>query len=196
MLLEAALKKIATLDMGQALDDSIAKEPTVAHENMEGHVQSIVQRQLKNEEKRKKNKIVKEALKEAQKNLQEEKRAKTPSATSSAMANRKKRKKKLCEPFSASETCEEETLQQPRQGLRAMATLAAEPILESRPATHTAGQPLLSTWTGLIQRTWSRRRPRSRRIQQRLRTRARTVLSNYLDRHQNAITVNITKNSN
>jgi hypothetical protein len=65
--LEAALKKKATLDMGQALDDSIAKEPTVAHENMEGLVQSIVQRQLKNEEKRKKNEIVKEALKEARK---------------------------------------------------------------------------------------------------------------------------------
>jgi hypothetical protein len=65
--LEAALKKKATLDMGQALDNSIAKEPTVAHKNMEGLVQSIVQRQLKNEEKRKKNEIVKEALKEAQK---------------------------------------------------------------------------------------------------------------------------------
>ena len=65
--LEAALKKKATLDMGQALDDSLAKEPTVAHENMEGLVQSIVQRQLKNEDKRKKNEIVKEALKEARK---------------------------------------------------------------------------------------------------------------------------------
>jgi hypothetical protein len=65
--LEAGLKKKATLDMGQALDDSLAKEPTVAHENMEGLVQSIVQRQLKNEDKRKKNEIVKEALKEAQK---------------------------------------------------------------------------------------------------------------------------------
>jgi hypothetical protein len=40
--LEAALKKKATLDMGQALDGSIAKEPTVAHKNMEGLVQSIV----------------------------------------------------------------------------------------------------------------------------------------------------------
>jgi hypothetical protein len=40
--LEAALKKKATLDMGQALDESLAKEPTVAHENMEGLVQSIV----------------------------------------------------------------------------------------------------------------------------------------------------------
>jgi hypothetical protein len=57
--LEAALKKKATLDMGQALDDSLAKEPTVAHENMEGLVQSIVQRQLENEDKRKKNEIVK-----------------------------------------------------------------------------------------------------------------------------------------
>ncbi len=65
--LEAAIKKKATLDMGQALDDSLAKEPTVAHENMEGLVQSIVQRQLKNEEKRKQNEIVKEALKEARK---------------------------------------------------------------------------------------------------------------------------------
>jgi hypothetical protein len=65
--LEAALKKKATLDMGQALDDSIAKEPTVAHKKMEGLVQSIVQRQLKNEGKRKKNEIVKEALKEARK---------------------------------------------------------------------------------------------------------------------------------
>jgi hypothetical protein len=86
--LEAALKKKATLDMGQVLDDSIAKEPTVAHENMEGLVQSIVQRQLKNEEKRKKNEIIKEALEEAQK-IWEEKRATTPSATSSAMAERK-----------------------------------------------------------------------------------------------------------
>jgi hypothetical protein len=75
--------------MGQVLDDSIAKEPTVAHENMEGLVQSIVQRQLKNEEKRKKNEIIEEALKEARKNLREEKRAKTPNATSSAMAKRK-----------------------------------------------------------------------------------------------------------
>jgi hypothetical protein len=62
--LEAALKKEATLlDIGQALDDSLAKEPMVAHKIMEGLVQSIVQRQLKNEEKRKKNEIVKEALK-------------------------------------------------------------------------------------------------------------------------------------
>jgi hypothetical protein len=42
---------------------------------------------------------------------------------------------------------------------------------------------------------WSRLRPRSRRLQQRLRSRARTILSNYLDQHQTAITVNITKNS-
>jgi hypothetical protein len=65
--LEAALEKKATLDMGQALDNLLAKEPTVAQENMEGLVQSIVQRQLKNDEKRKKNEIVKEALKKAQK---------------------------------------------------------------------------------------------------------------------------------
>jgi hypothetical protein len=53
--------------MGQALDNLIAKKPTVAHENMECLDQSILQRQLKNEEKRKKNKIVKEAWKEARK---------------------------------------------------------------------------------------------------------------------------------
>jgi hypothetical protein len=40
--------------MAQALDDLLAKEPTVAHENMEGLVQSILQRHLE---------IVKEALK-------------------------------------------------------------------------------------------------------------------------------------
>jgi hypothetical protein len=33
--------------MGQALDYSLAKEPTVAQENMEGLVHSIVHRQLK-----------------------------------------------------------------------------------------------------------------------------------------------------
>jgi hypothetical protein len=87
---EAALKKKATLDMGQALDESLAKEPTVAHKNMEGLIQSIVQGQLKNDQKRKKNEIVKEALKEARKNLREEKRAKKPSATNSVMAKRKK----------------------------------------------------------------------------------------------------------
>jgi hypothetical protein len=76
--LEAALKKKATLDMSQALDDSLAKEPTVAHENIEGLVQSIVQHQLKNEDKRKKNEIAKEALREARKNLPEKKRAKNP----------------------------------------------------------------------------------------------------------------------
>ncbi len=77
-----------------------------------------------------------------------------------------------------------------------MATLAAEPILESRPATHASGQPILPTWTGLVRRTWSRPRPRSRRLQQRSRSRARTVLSNYLDRIETALTVNIIKNSN
>jgi hypothetical protein len=194
--LEAALKKKATLDMGQALDDLIAKEPTVAHENMEGLVQSIVQRQLKNVEKRKKNEIVKEALKEARKNLREEKRAKTPSATSSAIAKRKASNQKLCKPFSASETWEEETIQRPRQGLRAMTTLAAEPVLESRPATHASGQPPLSIWTRIIQRTWLRSRPRPWRLQHCSRARVRLVLSNYLDRHQTAITVNIAKNSN
>jgi N-acetyl-beta-hexosaminidase len=61
----------------------------VAHKNMESLVQTIVQRQLKNDEKRKKNEIVKEALKEARKNLWEEKRAKNPSATKSTMENRK-----------------------------------------------------------------------------------------------------------
>jgi hypothetical protein len=51
--------------MGQALNDSLAKEATVAHQNMEGLAQSIMQRQLRKKEKRKRNEIVKEALKEA-----------------------------------------------------------------------------------------------------------------------------------
>jgi hypothetical protein len=76
--------------MGQALDDSFAKDPTVAHKNMEGLVQSIVQRQLKKEEKHNNNEVGKEALKEAQTNLWEEKRARKPSTTNSAMANCKK----------------------------------------------------------------------------------------------------------
>jgi hypothetical protein len=45
--LEAALKKKSTLDMGQALDGSLAKESAVAQENMKGLVQSIMQGQLK-----------------------------------------------------------------------------------------------------------------------------------------------------
>jgi hypothetical protein len=84
--LEAALIKKATLEMGQALDESLAKEPTVAHKNMEGLVQSIVQRQLKQDEKRKKNRH--------EKNLREEKRAKKPIATNRAMANCKKSNQK------------------------------------------------------------------------------------------------------
>jgi hypothetical protein len=75
--------------MGQALKDLLAKEPTAVHENMEGLVQSIVQRQLKNEEKRKHNEIVKEALKEARKNSSGGERARKPSAKTRAMANRK-----------------------------------------------------------------------------------------------------------
>jgi hypothetical protein len=45
--------------MDQALDDSIAKEPMVVHDNTEGLVQSIMQHQLKNKEKRKKNELLK-----------------------------------------------------------------------------------------------------------------------------------------
>jgi hypothetical protein len=148
--LEAALKKKATLDMGQVLDDSISKEPTVAQENMEGLVQSIVQRQLKNVEKRKKNEIIKEALKEARKQSSGGENGKNNQTQQAAQwQNAKRVIEKLCKPFSASETCEEETIQRPRQGLCAMATLAAEPVLESRPATHASRQPPLSLWTVL-----------------------------------------------
>jgi hypothetical protein len=109
--LEARLKRKATLDMGQALDDSLAKEPTVAHENMEGLVQSIAQRQLKNEDKHKNNEIVKEALREARKqNFGRRKGPKNQTQKQAQLRIAKRVIEKLSEPHSASETCEEEAL--------------------------------------------------------------------------------------
>jgi hypothetical protein len=61
---------------------------------------------------------------------------------------------KFGKPHSASKTHEEKALQQPIQGLCAMAALAAEPLLEPRAITHASGHPLLSAWTGLVQRMW------------------------------------------
>jgi hypothetical protein len=93
--------------MDQALDNSLAEEPIVAHKTVEGLIQYIVHCQLN---KCKNNENVNQALKDAPTNLRKEKRAKHPSATNSAMANRKKSIQKLGKPHSASETRKEVAL--------------------------------------------------------------------------------------